>query len=200
MPFYSKFRPPFWIFTVRPCTEFSNFLLQLIKSEFWEQNCVWLFYYFDFERNYDVLKSKTPSFLLNKNIKFIKNETESKMENPTHSSRVMHHVLQLVEELRIKSKTVMSLSSWKKKEWISCNVYFVQRKLFEHLRFISMYSIEWTFEIYILLLIKKNYFIYFCSLFLKSSKAFSVSLNNNSKNTSLIFCWLSIDYRHKLQY
>ena len=25
---------------------------------FWEQNCVWLFYYFYFERNYDVLKSK----------------------------------------------------------------------------------------------------------------------------------------------
>ena len=137
MPFYSKFRPPFWIFTVRPCIEFSNFLLQLIKSEFWEQNCVWLFYYFDFERNYDVLKSKTPSFLLNKNIKFIKNETESKMENPTHSSRVMHHVLQLVEELQIKSKTVMSLSSWKKKECISCNVYFVQRKLFENICVLS---------------------------------------------------------------
>ena len=37
------------------------------------------FCYFYFERNYDVLKSKSPCFLLNKNINF------NKMENPTHS-------------------------------------------------------------------------------------------------------------------
>ena len=37
----------------------------------------------NFERNYDVLKSKGPYILLNKNINFNKNETESKMENPT---------------------------------------------------------------------------------------------------------------------
>ena len=43
------------------------------------------FYYFYFERNYDVLKSNSPCFLLNKNIEFDKNKTESKMENPTHS-------------------------------------------------------------------------------------------------------------------
>ena len=29
------------------------------KPEFWEQNYVWLLYYFNFERNYDVLKSKS---------------------------------------------------------------------------------------------------------------------------------------------
>ena len=32
--------------------------------------CVRLFYYFNFERNYDVLKSKSPCILLNKNIKY----------------------------------------------------------------------------------------------------------------------------------
>ena len=37
--------------------------------------------------NYDVLKSKSLSILLDKNINFNKNETESKMENPTHSCR-----------------------------------------------------------------------------------------------------------------
>ena len=36
--------------------------------------CVWLFYYFNFERNYDVLKSKSPCILLNKNINFNKDE------------------------------------------------------------------------------------------------------------------------------
>ena len=29
------------------------------------KNCVWLFYYFNFERSYDVLNSKSPCFLLN---------------------------------------------------------------------------------------------------------------------------------------
>ena len=43
---------------------------------------MWLFYYFNFQTNYDVLKSKSPCILLNKNIKFSKNETESKKENP----------------------------------------------------------------------------------------------------------------------
>ena len=56
-----------------------------------------LFYYFNFERNYDVfmtfslwimtLKSKSQCILLNKNINFHKNKTESNMENPTHSFR-----------------------------------------------------------------------------------------------------------------
>ena len=40
-----------------------------------------LFLYFNFERNYDVLKSKSSCILLNKNINFNKNETESKMKS-----------------------------------------------------------------------------------------------------------------------
>ena len=46
---------------------------------------MWLLYYFNSERNYDVLKSKSPCILLNKKINFNKNETDnkSKMENPT---------------------------------------------------------------------------------------------------------------------
>ena len=46
---------------------------------------MWLFNFFNLERNDDVLKSKNPYMLLNKNINFNKNETESKMENPAHS-------------------------------------------------------------------------------------------------------------------
>ena len=37
-----------------------------------------------YEKNYGVLKLKIPCILLNKNTYFNKNETESKMENPTH--------------------------------------------------------------------------------------------------------------------
>ena len=109
------------------------------KSEACEQSCEWLFYSFSFEKNYDVWKSKHPCFLLNKNINFNKNETEPKMENPTRSFRDKNLVLQLVWESRIKSKSVMSWSSQKKKECIFRNVYFVRKIFFKHLCFISIY-------------------------------------------------------------
>ena len=51
------------------------------------------FFVFKFERNYDVLNSKSSRFLLNKNINFDKKKTESKMENPTHSFRETKLVL-----------------------------------------------------------------------------------------------------------
>ena len=43
---------------------------------------MWLFNYFNFERNYNVLKSKSP-FLLNKSINF--NKTELEIKNPPHT-------------------------------------------------------------------------------------------------------------------
>ena len=52
------------------------------------------FLLFNFERSYDVLKSKRPCILLNKNINFNKNETESKMQNPTYGFRDTNIVLQ----------------------------------------------------------------------------------------------------------
>ena len=69
-----------------------------IYLKVWEEKCVWLFCYFDIERNYDVLKSKSPWSLLNKSANLNKNETESKMENPTHIYREMNLVLQLIKE------------------------------------------------------------------------------------------------------
>ena len=66
------------------------------------QNCVWLFYYFSFERNYDVLKSKSPCIFLNKSTNFNKNGTESKIENPTHTFRETNIVLQDNRKLKVK--------------------------------------------------------------------------------------------------
>ena len=57
---------------------------------------MWLFDCFNFERTYDVLKSKNPSILLNENTNFSKNKTESKMENPTHSFREMNLMVQII--------------------------------------------------------------------------------------------------------
>ena len=65
---------------------------------------MWLFYYFNFERNYDVLKSKSPCILLNKNINFNKNETESKMENLTHRFREMNLCFSSYKNRKLKVK------------------------------------------------------------------------------------------------
>ena len=67
--------------------EFSNFLMELKNQRSERKNCVWLFHYFSFERSYDVLKSKCPCIMLNKNMNFIKNKLKSNMESPTHSFR-----------------------------------------------------------------------------------------------------------------
>ena len=57
---------------------------------------MWFFCYFNFERNYDILKSKSPCSLLNKN----KNKMESKMENPPPSFREKNLVLQFIAKNR----------------------------------------------------------------------------------------------------
>ena len=46
-----------------------------------------IFYHFNFEKNYHVLNSQSSCILLNKNLNFNKNETKSKMGNPTHCFR-----------------------------------------------------------------------------------------------------------------
>ena len=126
----------FWGFpTHADFTEFSNFFLQLKNQRSGNKTVCGFSVIFYFKRNHDVLNSLSPCFLLNKNIKFNKNETESKMENPTQNFREITHVLQYascasVWKLLIKRKTVMSWSLRKRKECILCNVYFVQRNFF----------------------------------------------------------------------
>ena len=62
---------------------------------------------------------------------------ESRIENPPHSFRETNLVLQLIKELQIKSKTVMSWNS-QKKEGIFCTIYLVRRNF---ICFISMSSV-----------------------------------------------------------
>ena len=98
--------------------------------------------YFNFGRSYDVLKSKSSYILLNKSINFNKNRTESKMENLTHTFRETNLVFHLIQESQIKSKTVMSWISRKKKESIFCIVYFVRREFF-NISFLSQCLVYW---------------------------------------------------------
>ena len=65
---------------------------------------MWLFCYFNFERNHDVLKSTSPCFLLNKKVSFNKDKTESKIENHTHGYKEIN-VVSARARTRIKNKT-----------------------------------------------------------------------------------------------
>ena len=129
-----------------------------------EQYRVWLFYYFNFERNYEVLKSKSPCILLNKNINFNKNGTELKMENPTHGFRETNLVFQLLKESKIKSNTVMSWSSWKKKEGILLRRLFCPKDILLNICVLSqciVYGIHFQ-NIHTFAHQKTYYFMHFC--------------------------------------
>ena len=148
----------------------------------WEQNWVWLLYCFHFERNYDVLKSKSPCILLNKIINFNKNETESKMENPTHSLERQTLCFDSYKNRKLKVK-LWWIGALEIKKGIFCIVYFVRRGcFFEDICFISLYSILNT--LYTYFYIKKTLLHILHILLLlvfKSSKAFSVSRNSHQR-------------------
>ena len=134
---------------------------------------MWLFYYFNFEMNYDDLKSKSTCILLTENINFDKNETKSIMENSTYSFRETNMWLSSYKSRKLKVKL------W----WIGARerkqIYaFFLRFVF----FFNVLGIEYTFRKYIILKNKKYYFMHFCCLILKSLKAFSMSLSANACN------------------
>ena len=58
--------------------------------------CLLFFYYFNFERKYDLLMSKSLCILLKKSINLKKEQGRSKMENLTHSFLKTNLVLQLI--------------------------------------------------------------------------------------------------------
>ena len=90
------------------------------KSEEWEQNFVGLFYYFNFERKCDVLKSKSLWILLNKNINFNKTKRNWKSKSRTRfyldEPCVSAHIRIANQK---KKKNVMSKSLWKKKRSVN---------------------------------------------------------------------------------
>ena len=113
----------------------KNFKFSLkLKNQTSRSKIVSIFNYFDFERSYDILKSKSPCILLNKNINFDKSETKSKMENPIHGIRKTNLVHQLIWESQIRSKSVMVWSSQKKKENFLYHL-FCPKKIFSRFVF-----------------------------------------------------------------
>ena len=103
------------------------------------ENCVWLFYYFNFESNYDVLKSKKPCILLKKNKNFNKNKMESKMENSTHSFTLC---FSSYKNRKLKVKLWWVEARERRKRTFFVPFVFSEENIFYlNLYFISMYSV-----------------------------------------------------------
>ena len=129
-------------------------------------------FFFNFERNYYVLKLKSSCILSNKNINFNKNKTIRKW-------KISHRVLERrtlcfssYKNRKLKVKLWWVEARERKKVCLFCTVYFVQKKCFKHLCFISF---VFYFRIYTFTYQKTLPHTIFC-LFLKSSKPLHVSL------------------------
>ena len=121
-----------------------------------EQRYVWLFYYFDFKRNYDVLKLKSSCFSLNKKVNFNKSETESNMENPTHTLRERRTLcFSSYNNCKLKVKLWWARAQERKKST------FVWRVILS-----LMYSILNKISKYILFYISQNHFTSYTFLLL----------------------------------
>ena len=136
---------------------------------------MWLLCYFYFEKNYDVLKSKSPCFLLNKNIKFSKNKTESKMKIPrlVLERWTMCFSWHKTWEWKIK---LWWAGTWERKK--SASTFILSEAIFFYVWVLSQCIVYWIIfqNIYTFTYQKSVTSHTFVACFLKLSKAFSVSL------------------------
>ena len=124
-----------------------------LKIRSLEQNGVWLFYYFNFERNYDVLKSENLCIFLNKNINFNENVTESKMENTTHRLERRTLCFSSYKNRKLKVKLWWVGARERKKRAFFVPFILLEGKFLE-IYILSQCIVYWihlyTFKIYIL--------------------------------------------------
>ena len=176
-----------------------NFKTSCYKSEVWEQNCVSLFYYVNFERNYDVLESKGPCILFNKNINFNKNETELKMENPIQ--------FLIDESLCFSKNRKLKVKLW----WFgACNrekkrAFFVPFILSKgncfNICVLPQCIVYWIhFQNIDTFIYQKTLLLTLFCLFWKLLKAFSVSLRTNMLLHHIKKHWLAIKLHQSKQY
>ena len=138
---------------------------------------MWIFYYFHFEKNYDILKSKSPCILLNKNITFNKNETESKMENLTQSFEGQTLCFSSFKNRKLKIK-LWSVGAHERKKRAFFVLFILPKKDFFNICVLSQCMVYWIHFLNIQAFTYQKTLVptLFC-LFLKQLKAFSVSLN-----------------------
>ena len=120
--------------------------------------------------------SKSPCILLNKNINFNKNETESNMENSTHSFRETDLVC-----FSSCNKRKLKVKRWwvgarERKKRASFVPLILPEGNFFNICVLSQCIKYWIYFQNIHTFTYQKTFIHFCYLFLKLSKTFSISL------------------------
>ena len=101
---------------------------------------MWLFYYFSFERNYDILRSKISCFLLNRNINLTKTKRDRRSEIPQTllERRTLCFTSYKNHELKVK---LWWFGARQRRTSVFFKVYFVRRNFFKHLCFTSLYIV-----------------------------------------------------------
>ena len=121
---------------------------------------MWLYYYFDFERNYGALKSKSPSILRNKSSNFNKNNRIK-----IGKSRTQFLERHSAHMKTVKLKVKLMIGACKRKKHFLYHLCCLKEIFLAYLFSLNVKGIEYTFRILILFHIKKPYFVHFFPCF-----------------------------------
>ena len=138
---FSKFKNSSWIFMEPQLTQLSfNFKTcwNLKAIGVFAIVCVWPFYHFDFERNYNVLNSNSLCFLLNKNI----NYNQNKMESHIHFWRAESLCFSSYKNRNLKLKLCWFAALKKRRHFYGLfKVPLFGRKFCQHLFYFDVWCI-----------------------------------------------------------
>ena len=95
----------------------------------WGKVCV-AFLLFNFDRNYDVFKSKSSCIVLSKNITLIKMKRNRRRKIPHPVIERQALCFNSYKNCKLKVKLRCVAARKKKKRALFCTVYFIRRKLF----------------------------------------------------------------------
>ena len=113
-------------------------------------------YYFSFERNYDVLTSKSPCILLTKDLTLIKTKRNWKWKIPHTSLERQTLGFSSYKNRKLKVKLWWGGARQRKKRAFLVPFVLSERNFFKNLCFISMYSVLNTLSEYTYFYISKN--------------------------------------------
>ena len=144
----------------------------------WEQNCVWPFYNFNFERNYDVLNSKSPC-ILNKNKNFTEMESKWKLPLTVLERRILCFSSYKNHKLKVKIRWV---GPRERKRVHFLYLLFCPKEIFFNIRVLSKCKVYWTHFQNLHTLILKNITSYTFLLVFKIVKSLQCILKWNVLN------------------
>ena len=126
---------------------------------------MWLFYYFNFEWNYDVLRLKSPCILWNKNKNLIKMKWYGKWKIPHTVLERQTLCFSSYKNRKLKVKLWWVVARERKTRAFLYHLFCPKKILLTFVFYLNVRCIECTFRIYILLHIKKHFFIHFFACF-----------------------------------